>query len=131
MWLLLAQVAPDPISGGAGWVGAGLLGLVLSWLLLMHLPKKDAQISELINLHLLTEKEQRQDYQLALDAQRSSYQNMLESQRVEFRDTLQKMLTHNEAQINVLGEAFKEDLKNIVQATNKVAETMAKKTTRG
>jgi hypothetical protein len=35
-WAVLAQI--EPISGGAGWIGAGLLGAVLSWLLLVHLP---------------------------------------------------------------------------------------------
>lgn len=47
-WLMtLAEqsaVVADPISGGAGWVGAGLLGLVLGWLLLVHLPAKDKQL---------------------------------------------------------------------------------------
>ena len=46
--LFLAQ-ATDSISGGAGWVGAGLLGLVLGWLMLKHLPDKDKQISGLID----------------------------------------------------------------------------------
>lgn len=36
------------IGSGAGWAGAGLLGLVLGWLLLKHLPEKDAQIERLI-----------------------------------------------------------------------------------
>lgn len=45
----LAQVAtPDALSGGAGWVGTGLLGSVLAWLLLRHLPGKDAQLERLI-----------------------------------------------------------------------------------
>jgi hypothetical protein len=44
--LLLAQT--DPISGGAGWVGAGLLGAVLAWLLLKHLPDKDAQYERMM-----------------------------------------------------------------------------------
>src|SRR5689334_4997153 len=34
----------DSLSGGAGWFGAGLLGLVLGWLLLVHLPSKDKQL---------------------------------------------------------------------------------------
>ena len=38
--------AADPISGGAGWVGTGLLGAVLSWLLFVHLPSKDKQARE-------------------------------------------------------------------------------------
>lgn len=39
--------AADPISGGAGWVGTGLLGAVLSWLLFVHLPSKDKQAKEM------------------------------------------------------------------------------------
>jgi hypothetical protein len=46
--LLLSQVSADPLSGGAGWVGAGLLGAVLAWLCLLHLPGKDKQIERLI-----------------------------------------------------------------------------------
>ena len=38
----------DPISGGAGWIGAGLLGLILFWLLMKHLPAKDAQIDAFV-----------------------------------------------------------------------------------
>ena len=38
-----------PSGGGAGWAGAGLLGLVLAWLLLKHLPDKDKQIQGLID----------------------------------------------------------------------------------
>ena len=45
--LVLAQ-AVDPISGGAGWIGAGLLGLVLGWLLLIYLPSKDKQLKEFL-----------------------------------------------------------------------------------
>lgn len=44
---LYGQLGADPISGGAGWVGAGLLGLVLGWLLILHLPAKDKQLKEL------------------------------------------------------------------------------------
>lgn len=36
--IVMAQSGVDPLSGGAGWVGAGLLGAVLGWLLLKHLP---------------------------------------------------------------------------------------------
>lgn len=44
--LLIAQVDPAGLSGGAGWVGAGLLGAVLGWLLLKHLPDKDRQFDK-------------------------------------------------------------------------------------
>ncbi len=51
LWGVLSQVVPpvDPVTTiGSGWAGAGLLGLVLSWLLFIHLPRKDAQILELV-----------------------------------------------------------------------------------
>ena len=47
-WLLLAQTGVDPFSGYSGWAGAGLLGLVLAWLLLRHLPDKDKQIERMV-----------------------------------------------------------------------------------
>lgn len=50
METIFSQV-PDAISGGSGWIGAGLLGSVLGWLLLKHLPAKDAQLEKLISTH--------------------------------------------------------------------------------
>ena len=50
-WTLISQlpVPADPLPAlGSGWAGAGLLGLVLSWLLFIHLPNKDKQILELV-----------------------------------------------------------------------------------
>lgn len=45
---VLAQSVADPVAGGAGWIGAGLLGSVLAWLLFVHLPAKDKQLKEMI-----------------------------------------------------------------------------------
>lgn len=48
--MLLAQGSGvEPLSGGAGWVGAGLLSLVLGWLLFRHLPEKDRLILLIID----------------------------------------------------------------------------------
>lgn len=49
----------DPISGGAGWIGAGLLGAVLSWLLFIHLPAKDKQVREMIDFQAKERLEER------------------------------------------------------------------------
>jgi hypothetical protein len=48
---LWANADPSALGGGAGWAGAGLLGLVLSWLLLKHLPDKDRYIRDLMDRH--------------------------------------------------------------------------------
>lgn len=47
-FLLLSQSA-ESLAGGSGWVGAGLLGLILAWLLLVHLPGKDKQLKDLLD----------------------------------------------------------------------------------
>jgi hypothetical protein len=56
----------DILSGGAGWAGAGLLGLVLGWLLLKHLPEKDKQLEKLIASQIEANKEERRDFKAAL-----------------------------------------------------------------
>jgi hypothetical protein len=48
MYELFAQTSVDALSG-SGWVGAGLLGAVLSWLMFIHLPAKDKQLKEIID----------------------------------------------------------------------------------
>lgn len=60
LWLVL--MAQEGLAGNAGWAGAGLLGLVLAWLLLLHLPQKDKLIRELVK-----------DFRDESAAQRSSY----------------------------------------------------------
>ena len=45
--MLFAQDA-SLLTGVGGWAGAGLLGLVLGWLLMRHLPAKDQQIKDFI-----------------------------------------------------------------------------------
>lgn len=46
MALLFADATADALGGASGWVGAGLLGLVLAWLFGKHLPDKDRQLSD-------------------------------------------------------------------------------------
>jgi hypothetical protein len=83
-----ASVQTDPIGGFYGWAGAGLLGLVLAWLLGKRLPaeaeerrvlldNKDAQITA-----ILKDK----------DAQ-------LKEQRVEFLETLVKITAQFQAEL--------------------------------
>jgi hypothetical protein len=82
-WMLLALGETDPISGGAGWVGAGLLGLVLGWLMLKHLPEKDSFIKALIDASNAR-------YDLLLTKCDAS----LESQRKSFREALDLVVAH-------------------------------------
>ena len=94
---IVAQV--DTISGGAGWVGTGLLGAVLSWLLFVHLPAKDKQLRDVIHEHTETEKEQR-----------STHSALEREQRADFSNTLKAMMDHSRVQFTDLANALREDL---------------------
>jgi hypothetical protein len=49
--MILAQADPiTALAGQSGWYGLGLLGLVMSWLLLVHLPAKDKQLKEYLEI---------------------------------------------------------------------------------
>lgn len=47
------------VPGSAGWVGAGMLGLVLGWLFFKHLPEKDRQMRDLIEAFIVKLAEER------------------------------------------------------------------------
>ena len=86
IFLLWCQV--DPLAGGAGWAGAGLLGLVLSWLLLRHLPEKDRQAKEINDKN-----------DLKITAIISSFRDEMRENREEFKIALQAMLLHCEKEV--------------------------------
>lgn len=49
--ILLAQIpTTDAANIASGWIGVGLLGPVLAWLLWVHLPAKDKQIKDLLEV---------------------------------------------------------------------------------
>ena len=96
---VFSQAAPtvDPISGGAGWVGAGLLGLVLAWLLLKHLPDKDRQtalliaakdsaVNDVVKVFREEVREQRHDNQMTIDKVNSSHEIVLNQICAEFKE---------------------------------------------
>lgn len=58
--VLLAQQTADPLSGGAGWIGTGLLGSVLAWLCWVYLPAKDKQLAALLETHAAERKGDRE-----------------------------------------------------------------------
>ena len=90
MQLLIAQ-SPDVLAGGAGWAGAGLLGLVLSWLLLVHLPAKDKQLKEIIDQHYAESGRQRADFGEQLDRIARHCETELERVGQQFQSSSQRM----------------------------------------
>lgn len=109
MWPTWVQT--DPLSGGAGWAGAGLLGLVLAWLLLKYLPDKDRQMTTLVEQN-----------QQAMERQREIHAALEKAQRDEFRQTLEAMMVHSKTLVEGLGKALRADLQALRIATDALAD---------
>ncbi len=122
-----APMPPDPISGGAGWIGAGLLGLVLSWLLLKHLPDKDKQIRDLMKDHLEAEKAQRAIYAEAEKDQRTVHASLEREQRAEYRQTFDVLLDHFRRRDEGLAGALKTDMQVMQEMLESVRDTLRDK----
>jgi PAS domain S-box-containing protein len=82
----------DPISGGAGWVGAGLLGSVLLWLFFRHIPAKDAQFSDMVKERDATVKALAEAYGASLDKKDAIIKGMAEAHA----NSVDKVIKHCE-----------------------------------
>lgn len=87
------------LSGQGGWAGAGLLGLVLGWLLLKHLPAKDAQLSALLK-----------DKDAQVLDMITAFSTMLEKQRTDFREVLTYLQEACEREMTAISNGFKRDM---------------------
>lgn len=99
---LLAQAAAaDPITGGAGWLGAGLLGMVLAVVFFVILPAKDRQVKEMIDAWAkereadrLSRHAQGTQFQGAMAQVVESYREECREMKAEFRTSLAAILDH-------------------------------------
>jgi len=91
----------DWLAGAGGWGGAGLLGLVLGWLLLRHLPAKDAQLKE-----LMTDKD-----------------NHAKALVADHQGATKELIARNDAALKLAREDYKESLKGVQEHCER--ETMS------
>jgi hypothetical protein len=125
--ILLAQVATDPLSGGAGWAGTGLLGSVLGWLLFVNLPNKDKQILGLV--------ESRDKLVEKLTAEfRESVTKFIEQaeikdkeKREDFRGSLKQVTDHAEKELTVIVSGIKQDLQKLAVDVTELRKITEKK----
>ena len=122
----------EPLSGGAGWVGAGLLGAVLCWLLLKHLPDKDKQLEKLLTTkddqmrELLASRDVLMESQLT--AERESCEKRHQDNLIEVRMDREQRDRHYEALIaehKRTHDESKEIRHNIADIKNSLAVSTA------
>ena len=98
--LILPLASADSLSGGAGWAGAGLLGLVLAWVLGKQIPD---------------ERRDRRDLLTAKDAQITSL--------IESRDKLaEKMSANAREAVQAVSSDNKESIREVIAAHREAAK---------
>lgn len=112
--MMIAQVPVDPISGGAGWIGAGLLGLVLGWLLLMHLPAKAKESKEEREAFGKSLTELSNKFTTALDGQSERFNGRAEALRTDFASSLKIILTSSEKQLERVCQQHETQLERVL-----------------
>lgn len=128
--LLLAQTdAGGGLAGNSGWAGAGLLGLVLGWLLLLHLPRKDAQIQNLqdtkdkqIGDILRVSAEQLEKERSARHMQSDSFRTAMSEATVMFKEVLKE---ERDACDRRCGEVEKRNREWLAESDRRYAERMS------
>lgn len=124
--LILAQAGsgPDASAVASGWVGAGLLGLVLSWIFFKHLPAKDDQIERLIKSKDVAIKEMIEfkdkqietNQEICKEEQKQAHQSH-ERQMEMLANTLQKQLDALGKSVMSLGEIIQHVYRNMGNKT--------------
>lgn len=111
----------DPLNGNSGWVGTGLLGTVLAWLLFVHLPAKDKLLKETHEnkdehlrdlttnkdkqLHELTER-----YEKKLEQTIEAFKQQGQETKTEFRNALNSIIDHCRTETSELIAAFHKEM---------------------
>lgn len=89
--------------GGSGWVGAGLLGAVLAWLLLFHLPSKDKQLRELMEAHAKQLDAIVEKHSAAMNAEAARCDAGRRESRADFQHALETICVPMARAVDVLG----------------------------
>lgn len=106
----------DPLSGGAGWVGAGLLGAVLAWLMFVHLPAKDKQFEKLTTSNQERCDAQDKAHDVRVVAKDSFYAEMLRQQRSDYKSSLDTVVEHCKTETTHMSTMLTNEFKELRNA---------------
>lgn len=131
---LFAQTT-DPLGGTAGWVGTGLLGAVLSWLLLVRLPANDKQIKDLMDSRdqltkEMAEKHAAQMKELALsfgkqiESTMTAYEQNLREKRQDFKENLDRVIAASREETVMLNQTLQSRMQESDQVILDVRRTL-------
>lgn len=100
------DVASGVLSGGAGWVGAGLLGLVLFWLLFRHLPEKDKQMAHFVEKKDDMLKHVANSFSERIKNVAEQHTTTVKELNAAHKDALDRVVKHCEQEMNTVGQSL-------------------------
>lgn len=110
---LIAQVAGESINQGPQWVGTGLLGGVLGWLLFVYLPAKDKQLKEMTDNHNASLKDLWDKKSTAIRELASASQKSIETVVNSAQKTVDASNTHCQKELEKIADTFKYELDRV------------------
>ena len=115
--ILIGQTSTsvDPLAGASGWIGSGLLGSVLAWLLFVHLPNKDKQILGLIESRDKLVEKLTVDFRQSLNDIVNKTEAKDKERSEDFKQSLQKVVDHCEKEVTGTVESLKKEVDRISQ----------------
>lgn len=104
MVAIVGQTLEVP-GGGAGWASFGIAGLVLAWLLLVHLPAKDRQLREFIDIAT----KDRDVTLMRYDKERAEERELRHQRSNQYQATLNEMAASFKQALDKLEDSHKTD----------------------
>jgi hypothetical protein len=117
--LFAQQLPPDTsVPGATGWVGTGLLGTVLAWLLLVHLPTKDNawakdSIKSIVEANRLSMIDIAAGFKTNIADILSHHQTIDAERRAASKEALDSVLKHCEAEFSGIVKEVKTELERV------------------
>ena len=107
--LFAEEISNGVLTGGAGWVGASLLGLVLSWLLFKHLPEKDKQIASFVEKKDDMLKHVANSFSERIKGVAEQHTTAVKEMNAAHKEALDRVVRHCEQEMNTIGASLQRE----------------------
>jgi hypothetical protein len=120
-----AEILADPIAGSAGWVGTGLLGSVLWWLMFKHIPAKDKQLADFVAGRDAFVRELTKDFRETMYSSQLAWAAQDKERREDYKTSLATVADHFQKETELTGRLVRNELANLEDLAAGLRATMA------
>jgi DNA anti-recombination protein RmuC len=118
------EITSGVLSGGAGWVGAGLLGLVLFWLLFRHLPEKDKQMANFVEKKDDMLKHVANSFSERIKGVADQHTTTVKELNAAHKEALDRVVKHCEQEMNMVGQSLHREFDQLSGTVRELASAV-------